>query len=711
MPSEADRDRAYFVTGGTGFIGRHLIARLLARREGDIYVLVRKGSTGRLRELTEHYWPGVLAAPPLRPRKAAASTRKGRSSRASSPAPMWAPAGAKAASVAARIHPVAGDLREPLLGLAPDVVSQLRGSIEHFFHVAALYDMTAPARLNTDINVAGTTHAVELARALEASRFHHVSSIAVAGTYRGRFTESMFDVGQKLPSPYHRTKFEAERIVREQPFTPWRVYRPAIVVGDSRTGEMDKIDGPYYFFKTIQRMSRLVPDWVPLVGLDVGKTNIVPVDWVVDALDYLAHEDELDNRAFHLVDPNGQRVDAVINSFADAAHAPRLALNIDKRIVDAVPTGPVSLLMRMPPLQQIRRLALRELGIPEQVIASIALVPEFDTRQTRRQLEGSGFERPPALADYVPVLWEYWEREMDTNVRQGRTLREALEGKTVLITGASSGIGRETAHKIAAVGGIPLLVARNVDRLEEVRAEIVASGGTAYVYAGNLSEMEDIDRMLARVFADQPAIDALVNNAGRSIRRSIDLSYERFHDFERTMQLNYFGAVRLILGVLPHMRERRRGHIVNVSTIGVQTNPPRFSAYVASKAALDAFTRVVASEVIGDGVTFTTIHMPLVRTPMIEPTKMYKAFPTLSPEDAADMICEALRSHPKQIGTRLGTTSEVLQALAPKAVDRILHMGYRIFPESAAARGEKELDERATFEQIAMATLTRGVHW
>jgi NAD(P)-dependent dehydrogenase (short-subunit alcohol dehydrogenase family) len=150
---------------------------------------------------------------------------------------------------------------------------------------------------------------------------------------------------------------------------------------------------------------------------------------------------------------------------------------------------------------------------------------------------------------------------------------------------------------------------------------------------------------------------------------------------------------------------------VNVSTIGVQTNPPRFSAYVASKAALDAFTRVVASEVIGDGVTFTTIHMPLVRTPMIEPTKMYKAFPTLAPEDAADMICEALRSHPKEIGTRLGTTSEVLQALAPKAVDRILHMGYRIFPESAAARGEKEFDERATFEQIAMATLTRGVHW
>ncbi len=698
---------AYFVTGATGFIGRNLVSRLLAHREGEIYVLVRKGSTGRLRELTEHYWPAALGTPALRKGHAGHSAAPGSAQHAHSATP----AKARAAEVAERIHPVIGDLREPLLGVAPEAVTDLRGSIEHFFHVAALYDMTASSRLNTDTNVAGTTHAIELARALEAAHLHHVSSIAVAGTYKGRFTESMFDVGQKLPSSYHRTKFEAERLVREQPYVPWRIYRPAIVVGDSHTGEMDKIDGPYYFFKTIQRVAGIVPDWVPLVGLDLGKTNIVPVDWVANALEHLAHEDELDGRAFHLVDPRGQRVDDVINGFAAAAHGPRVAVSVDKRLIDVVPTGPLSLLTRMPPLRQARALALRELGIPEQVLANITLVPEFDTRQTRRLLEGSGFERPPALEKYAPTLWEYWEHELDTPTHHGRTLQEALAGKHVIITGASSGIGRETARKIADAGGIPLLVARDVERLEEVRAEIVARGGTAYVYAANLSDMDSIDRLLARVFADQPAIDALVNNAGRSIRRSINLSYERFHDFERTMQLNYFGAIRLIIGLLPHMRERRRGHIVNVSTIGVQTNPPRFSAYVASKAALDAFTRVVASEVIGDGVTFTTVHMPLVRTPMIEPTKMYKAFPTLSPDEAADMICEALRAHPKQIGTRLGTTSEVLYALAPKAVDRILHMGYRVFPESAAARGEKELDERATFEQIAMATLTRGVHW
>jgi NAD(P)-dependent dehydrogenase (short-subunit alcohol dehydrogenase family) len=264
---------------------------------------------------------------------------------------------------------------------------------------------------------------------------------------------------------------------------------------------------------------------------------------------------------------------------------------------------------------------------------------------------------------------------------------------------------------VAAAGGIPLLVARNVEKLEEVRAEIVAGGGTAYVYAADISDMESIERLLERVLADHRNVDMLVNNAGRSIRRSIALSYDRFHDFERTMQLNYFGAVKLIIGLLPRMRERGSGHIVNISSIGVQTNPPRFSAYVASKAALDAFTRVVASEVIGDGVTFTTIHMPLVRTPMIAPTKMYDAFPAISPEEAADMICEALRSRPKHMGTRLGRFGEVAYTLSPSAVDRLLHLAYRVFPDSAASKGQPDVEERASFEQIAMATLTRGVHW
>src|SRR5204862_4892733 len=241
-------------------------------------------------------------------------------------------------------------------------------------------------------------------------------------------------------------------------------------------------------------------------------------------------------------------------------------------------------------------------------------------------------------------LWDYWEREMD-DLAQGHAVKRELGGKHVLITGASSGIGRAAAVKLAAAGGIPLLVARNVEELEEVRAEIVAAGGTAYVYAADISDMESIELLVERVLADHRNVDMLVNNAGRSIRRSISLSYERFHDFERTMQLNYFGAVKLILKLLPVMRDRRSGQIINVSSIGVQTNTPRFSAYVASKAALDAFSRCVASEIKDDNVDITVIYMPLVRTPMIAPTRMYDRFPAITPEKAADMICEAI-THP-----------------------------------------------------------------
>jgi NAD(P)-dependent dehydrogenase (short-subunit alcohol dehydrogenase family) len=665
---------AYFVTGATGFIGRRLVERLLERK-GKIHVLVREDSLGRLDDLIAH-WETLSEA-----------------------------------TVSRRIHPVTGDLCRPLLGLSDEQVGELEGSIEHFFHLAAMYDMTAPAELDMAVNVGGTTHAVELAGALRVGRLHHVSSIAVAGTYKGVFGEDCFDEGQRLPSPYHATKFEAERVVREQALVPWRVYRPGVVVGDSKTGEMDKVDGPYYFFKAIQRIRGVVPQWVPLVGLDLGKTNIVPVDWVAGALDHIAHRPNLDERAFHLTYPGGQRVDEVMNDLADAAHAPRFAVSIDKRALDLVPTGPLSLLMRVPPLRQARRLTLRELGIPGEVLEHVSLVPSFDTRQAEKALAGSKWERPPALREYAVRLWDYWEQEMDPSISRGRTLGEAIRGRRILITGASSGIGRATALKVAAAGAIPLLVARNVEKLEEVRAEIVAAGGVAYVYAADISDMDEIDRLIERVKDDHHNVDMLVNNAGRSIRRSIALSYERFHDFERTMQLNYFGAVKLIIGLLPQMRARGFGHIVNVSSIGVQTNPPRFSAYVASKAALDAFTRVVASEVIGDGVTFTTIHMPLVRTPMIAPTKLYDAFPTITPEQAADMICEALRARPKHMGTTLGTTGEVLYALSPRTVDRILHLAYRVFPDSAASRGETGTDERASLEQLAMANLMRGVHW
>jgi NAD(P)-dependent dehydrogenase (short-subunit alcohol dehydrogenase family) len=344
------------------------------------------------------------------------------------------------------------------------------------------------------------------------------------------------------------------------------------------------------------------------------------------------------------------------------------------------------------------------------VLVYINYPTDFDSTKTQQALEGTGISVPP-LASYAVKLWDYWERNLDPDLFKDRSFEHAINGRTVLITGASSGIGRATAIKVAAAGGIPLLVARGEEKLEEVKAEIEAAGGTAHVYPTDLTDMEALEQLRDRVLADHPTVDMIVNNAGRSIRRSVSLSIDRFHDYERTMQLNYFSAIKLVMSFMPHMKEQRFGHVVNVSSIGVQTNPPRFSAYVASKAALDAWTRIVATETVGDNITFTTIHMPLVRTPMIAPTKMYDQFPTITPDEAADMVCEAMRAKPKQINTRLGTFGEVFYALAPKAVDQVLHTAYKVFPDSAAAKGKKDESEKASVEQVAMANLLKGVHW
>ncbi|HVD56592.1 MAG TPA: SDR family NAD(P)-dependent oxidoreductase, partial [Thermoleophilaceae bacterium] len=247
---------------------------------------------------------------------------------------------------------------------------------------------------------------------------------------------------------------------------------------------------------------------------------------------------------------------------------------------------------------------------------------------------------------------------------------------------------------------------------------------TAHVHPCDLSDLDDIERLTHEVLEEHGGVDILVNNAGRSIRRSVARSYDRFHDYERTMRLNYFGALKLILAFMPGMRERKWGHIINVSSIGVQTNTPRFSAYVASKAALDAFSRCAAPETHGDNVEFTTVYMPLVRTPMIAPTDIYKAFPTLTPTEAAQMLCDAMIDRPKRMASRLGTFGEVLYTISPKTVDIVLNTAYNLFPDSTAAKGAKPRDATAlaaadkpqedgemSTEAVAMAYLLRGVHF
>ncbi len=667
---------SYFVTGGTGFIGRNLI-ELLLEREGKIYVLVREGSRGRLEELRSRWGADED-----------------------------------------RIVPVVGDLSQENLG-CDEVIAELKGEIDHVFHLAAIYDMTADAESQRIANVEGTRHAVQLAEAVDAKRFHMVSSIAAAGLYKGTFTEEMFEEAHDVENhPYFQTKHESEAVVREESEVPWRVYRPGIVVGNSETGEIDKIDGPYYFFKLLQRARNLVPQWFPGIGIEGKEINIVPVDFVVKAMDHIAHQDGLDGQAFHLTDPNPVTAGQLVNIFARSAHAPEAVLRLDPKMLDIVPKQVRSGIQMLPPVKRITDEVLGDLGIPREVLVYINYPTSFDSTNTQKALEGTGISVPP-LASYADTLWDYWERNLDPDLFKDRSLSGAIGGKTVMITGASSGIGKAAAIKCADAGAKVLLVARTPEKLEETKAEISEAGGEAHIHQCDLSDISEIERMAAEVLAEHGKVDILVNNAGRSIRRSINLAHDRFHDYERTMQLNYFGAVRLILALMPEMQKggkgKRGGHIINVSSIGVQTNTPRFSAYVASKAALDAFSRCIASEVIDSGVNITTIHMPLVRTPMIAPTKMYDAFPTITPEEAAKMITGAMIRKPKKVATRLGNFGELLYNVAPKASDVILNTAFKLFPDSSAAKGEdqdgKGKDEELSSEGVAFAYLMRGVHW
>lgn len=661
----------YFVTGASGFIGKRLVRKLLSRRGSVVYFLVRDTSPEKLAPLYE-FWK---------------TTPK-------------------------RAIPVKGDIGQPGLGLRAADRKLLVGSIRHFIHLAAIYDLKADAQSQRHVNVEGTRNVVGLANELEAGCFHHVSSIAAAGMYEGMFREDMFEEAEGLEHPYFSTKHDSERIVRTELKVPYRIYRPGMVVGDSRTGEMDKIDGPYYFFKLIQRVRKVLPPWVPMVGIEGGRINVVPVDFVVDAMDHIAHMAGQDGKCFHLVDPEPMRVGDVLNVFANAAHAPSMSLRVNAALLGFIPKGVKKSLMALTPVRRLREVVMRDLGLPDGIMDFVNYPTRFDCRETLAALEGTGIACP-RLKDYAWVLWDYWERHLDPDLFIDRTLRGQVAGKVVLITGGSSGIGLAAARRIAEAGAMTIICGRDQEKLDEARALVEADGHELATFAVDLADMADCDRMVKWLVETYGGVDVLVNNAGRSIRRGIENSYERFHDFERCMQLNYYGALRVTMGLLPSMVAKRRGHVVNISSIGVLTNAPRFSAYVASKAALDAWTRCAASEYADLGVKFSTINMPLVRTPMIAPTKLYANVPTLSPEEAADLISHAIVYRPVQIATRLGVLGEVVHATLPRVAQIIMNTSFRMFPDSDAAKGKDGggKPQQLTADQVAFQQLMRGIHF
>ena len=662
----------YFVTGATGFIGKRLVKTLLARKGAVVYFLLRPESENKVPALLEYWGVGKT-----------------------------------------RAVPVYGDLTTKKLGVSADDVKQLKGQIDHLYHLAAVYDLSADEESQVKVNIEGTRSAVEFAKAIDAGHFHHVSSIAAAGLYEGVFREDMFDEAEGLDHPYFMTKHESEKIVRKECKVKWTVYRPAMVVGDSKTGEMDKIDGPYYFFKVIQRMRQILPPWMPSVGIEGGRVNIVPVDFVVAALDHISHHFHASGKCYHLVDPVGYRIGDVLDIFSKAAHAPKMNLFVNAALFGFIPKSVKKGLMALAPVRRIRNAVIKDLGIPEDMLTFVNYPTRFDRRETDAALKGTGIECPN-LNDYAWCLWDYWERHLDPALFIDRSLKGTVGGKVVLITGGSSGIGLSAAFRFAEAGAITIICARGEDKLAEAVKEIKAYAGKdakVFSYSADIADEASCAEFIKALNEQHGGVDFLINNAGRSIRRAIEASYERFHDFERTMQLNYFGSLRVTMGLLPGMVAKKKGHVVNISSISVLVNAPRFSAYVASKAALDAWTRCAASEFSDQGITFTTVNMPLVRTPMTAPTKIYDNMPLLKPEEAADMIVQACIDKPVRVATRLGIAGELLHAAAPRITQIIMNTTFRMFPDSAAAKGEKAAKPTLSPEAVAMAQMMRGIHF
>jgi short-subunit dehydrogenase/thioester reductase-like protein len=544
--------------------------------------------------------------------------------------------------------------------------------------VAALYDLDADPDLLADSNVQGTTHLLDaLERAGFGGRLHHVSSIAVAGDYGDTFTEAMFDEGQTLPHAYHRSKYESEKLVRESGFD-YRIYRPSSVAGDSKTGAIDKVDGVYFSFGPIQKLAYALPRWLRLPSPRVrGAFNVVPVDYVADAMVHIALSDTT-ARVFHLVDPDPPSLKKMTNLFLSAAGGPRLGPSIDFSKLPAAKKS-VGLVSMLPSVKELVDAFMSDLGLPAGALRALNVRARFDDTNTQAALAGSDIRCPP-LSAYAKTLYRYYEDHLDPMKQRPARYRRALAEKTVLVTGSSRGVGHSVALQAAEAGATVLLVARDEDRLQSVAREIREAGGEAHVYPADLSSFDQVDALAERVLAEHGGVDVLIHNAARSIRRTASQSVDRFHDYERTMALNYFAPVRLTLRLLGSLRERG-GSISLVLTQGVLVPTPFFPAYTATKAALDAFGDALAAELGHEGLHVSSVYLPLVKTEMIGPTAEYAGrTDVMTPRRAAMMVLDGVVDRRRRVMPGLAWYFAFSNRVTPATTTRVLNIIQRTFP-------------------------------
>lgn len=642
-----------FVTGGTGFIGRYLVERLASRGE-SIAMLVRPDRVDAHGELLADL--------------DAIATAHGGSLRV--------------------IH---GDLAVDALALSESDEAFLGRDLERVFHLGAVYDLTASEERLSEVNTEGTRRLLACLTTVGfGGILHHVSSIAVAGDHDGAFSEEEFELGQSHPHAYHRSKYEAERLVRESGLRT-RIYRPGAVVGDSRTGEMDKADGVYFLFPLMRRLRDALPRWVRIPVPDAGSLPVVPIDFVADAIEYIAGLPGLDGKVFHVVDPDPPTFVEALNLLSSAAGGPRFA-RLSRRGRRRLPSAPIWQVVRnLGSVRFFREELLADLSVPAEVAALAGSSTRYGTDNLLTALRGSGIVCPRPR-EYFFRLWDYWLRQMDPERDPEVVRRRAFAGKRVLVTGASGGVGGALAKQLGALGAIVIVVARREPELAAVTETIRTAGGEAHDYVADLSSMEACDELGVLVTKDHGGIDVLINNAGRSIRRTVADSLARFHDLERLMGINYFAPARLMAAFLPGMRERRSGQIVNVLSAGARMPGPHFGPYTASKAALRQLGDTLASELAHENIFVTSAYLPFVRTPMMDATGKFDDTPAMTADDAAEWMLDATaerRVHAIPTRARLGYLA---QMMAPRAASRFMNVVSRIYADDPAQHAGFELD-------------------
>ncbi len=618
---------AYFLTGATGFIGRHLLESLLKRKQ-TVYCLVRRQSEDRLQEIS-----------------------------------------LRMQGLGGRVVPLRGDLMQPQLGVNPARMAELAGTIDHFFHLAALYDLTADSESLARTNVEGTRHALDLALGLEAGCFHHVSSVAVAGHYEGTFTEHMLEQAEGLDDPYASTKHDAEVLVRREYSRPFRIYRPSAVVGHSETGEIDRVDGIYHAFRWILKMREAMPDWLPRIGIETGTFNIVPVDYVAKAIDHIAHAKDLDGQTFHIVDPLPRKTSEIIDEFCRAAGAPTFSTYLK---LPSVPRPLARLLDVSEQLPAVRRATdalLSEIGIPRRLLGYLGHSTEYACDETLRALAGSGVELPP-LESYAERLWHFWERHLSTMPVRSPLLSRAVDGKRVLIAHARGAIETSLALRLAASGATLVLLDSNAAAVEELRGQIVRTGARAYGYLADPSSSADRTAALARILEEHGGADIVICGSTGSLRRTTPaLDAVDPAACEAAVSRVYVGTIELLHGVLSGMRERGAGHILLLSTLPL--DGPADAAHLAACAALDTFASALASDLSAAGIAVTSAPLP--------PVKLEAAGPgAIDVDRAVDVICDALVHRPRRATTWLGTAAELSRAAAPQAFETAMSLLSRL---------------------------------